>query len=59
MYGPHDEDIYGTAFRWFAYRPVFTNDRGWRWLRVVWRRRCYANNDIYAGSYWMHSVERF
>lgn len=27
-------------FRWFAWRPIHTLDRGWRWLRPVWRRRC-------------------
>ena len=26
-------------YRWFAWRPVRTLDRGWRWLRVVHRRR--------------------
>ena len=26
--------------RWFAWHPVDTADRGWRWLRIVWRRRC-------------------
>lgn len=25
-------------FRWFAWHPVWTYDRGWRWLRFVWRR---------------------
>ena len=25
-------------FRWFAWRPVWTYDRGWVWLRPVWRR---------------------
>jgi len=25
-------------FRWFAWRPVWTRDRGWTWLRWVWRR---------------------
>ncbi len=29
----------GPWFRWFAWRPVCTTDRGWRWLRPVWRRR--------------------
>lgn len=24
--------------QWFAWRPVFTDDRGWVWLRRVWRR---------------------
>ena len=28
----------GPWFRWFAWHPVRTVDRGWRWLRVVWRR---------------------
>lgn len=27
-------------FRWFAWRPVWTRDRGWQWLRMVWRRHC-------------------
>ena len=27
-----------TYFRWFAWHPVWTFDRGWRWLRFVWRR---------------------
>lgn len=30
--------IGGEWFRWFAWHPVWTSDRGWRWLRVVWRR---------------------
>lgn len=25
-------------FRWFAWHPTWTTDRGWRWLRPVWRR---------------------
>ena len=25
-------------FRWFAWRPVWTRDRGWQWMRMVWRR---------------------
>lgn len=35
-------DPIGPWFRWFAWRPVFTTDRGWRWLRPVWRRRYQA-----------------
>jgi hypothetical protein len=27
-------------FQWFAWHPVNTEDRGWRWLCWVWRRRC-------------------
>lgn len=26
----------GPWFRWFAWRPVMTADRGWRWLIFVW-----------------------
>lgn len=33
----------GPWFRWFAWRPVATIDRGWRWLRPVWRRRCQSH----------------
>ena len=29
----------GPWFEWFAWHPVKTTDRGWRWLRPVWRRR--------------------
>lgn len=34
---------YGPVHRWFAWRPVNTDDRGWRWLRLVWRRRYYID----------------
>ena len=27
-------------YRWFAWRPVWTYDRGWVWLRLVWRKHC-------------------
>lgn len=54
-----NDDTCGPSFRWFAYRPVWTQDRGLRWLRLVYRRRCVANHDAYAGSYFEHSVEPF
>lgn len=44
----------GPEFRWFAWRPVNTVDRGWRWLRFVWRRRCYTDR----GSCFMERVQR-
>lgn len=25
-------------FSWFAWRPVWTPDRGYVWLRMVWKR---------------------
>lgn len=37
-YRPMFADPIGPWFRWFAWRPVCTIDRGWRWLRPVWRR---------------------
>jgi hypothetical protein len=37
-------------FRWFAWRPVETVDRGWRWLVVVNRRRIQKNPYLDGGS---------
>lgn len=49
---------YGPAFRWFAWHPVDTKDRGWRWLRLVWRRRSYHNLDfVHGGRFWDYSVQ--
>lgn len=51
-------ESYGPAFRWFAWRPVWTDDRGWRWLRRVWRRRFFLSLDGHpAMSWFVHSVE--
>ena len=37
------EPLFGSPIspwhRWFAWRPVRTYDRGWRWLVPLWRRR--------------------
>ena len=27
-------------YRYFAWRPVSTLDRGWRWFSFVWKRKC-------------------
>ncbi len=27
-------------YRYFCWRPISTNDRGWRWLSLVWKRKC-------------------
>lgn len=44
-------------FRWFAWHPVWTDDRGWRWLRPVWRRRCYISADgCPSASFWEHQA---
>lgn len=45
---------YGPTHRWFAWRPVNTKDRGWRWLRFVWRYRVVYDR----GSFFMHAVDR-
>lgn len=29
----------GKQYRWFAWHPVNTGDRGWQWLRFVRRQR--------------------
>lgn len=39
MSGPLFGTPIGPWFRWFAWHPVKTGDRGWRWLRMVHRRR--------------------
>lgn len=45
-------------FRWFAWRPVETVDRGWRWLRPVWRRRVHKHSYLTGGTDWwfQHAV---
>lgn len=52
---------YGPEFRWFAWHPVDTDDRGWRWLRMVWRRREY-NHVPFPGladfRSWAHRVNK-
>lgn len=50
---------YGPTFRWFAWRPVFTRDRGWRWLRMVNRHRVFYDDADFAaaGSYFECWVE--
>ncbi|KAB2808330.1 hypothetical protein F9L07_22710 [Pimelobacter simplex] len=56
--------LFGTPiaqpFRWFAWHPVHTGDRGWRWLRPVWRQR-YQTKVHLPGpihQWWHHDVER-
>jgi hypothetical protein len=48
-------------YRWYAWHPVETVDRGWRWLRPVWRRRIakYPQLDGGPDFWWQTSVERF
>jgi hypothetical protein len=37
----------GPEFRWFAWRPVRTDDRGWRWLRFVYRQRVFCDGGTF------------
>lgn len=48
---------YGPTFAWFAWHPVWTEDRGWKWLRRVRRRRFYLDIPGHpAMSWWVHST---
>jgi len=46
-------------YRWFAWRPVNTLDRGWVWLRTVNRRRCQVNPWVEVGTdFWFqHAID--
>jgi hypothetical protein len=63
---PHDDAYLPTFgepvsgwFRWFAWRPVDTVDRGWRWLVVVHRRRIHKHQYLSGGMDWwfQHAVK--
>ncbi len=41
---------YGPLFQWFAWHPVWTRDRGWSWLRRVWRAREYLTLSSPSGA---------
>jgi len=50
-------------WRWFAWRPIRTLDRGWVWLRPVWRRRCliagYLALEPHGPDTWLqHVIDR-
>lgn len=47
-------------WRWFAWRPINTVDRGTVWLRLVWRRRIHKHQYLEGGSdFWFqHAVDR-
>ena len=50
----------GPWHRWFAWRPVNTVDRGWRWLIPTWRRRFqpHAYLDGPTFEWFLYVVER-
>ncbi len=44
-------------FRWFAWHPVETVDRGWQWLRVVNRRRIARHDYLDGGpDFWFQEA---
>ena len=46
---------YGPEHRWFAWRPVETDLHGWRWLRFVWRRKCFLDiPGAPVGGFWTY-----
>lgn len=50
---------HGPWWRWFAWRPVWTLDRGWQWLRPVWRRHVAPLGLPMPTCWtWDHLVER-
>lgn len=56
-YRPAFGEPVGPWFRWFAWRPISTEDRGLRWLRFVWRRRCQLHDYLPAPvTFWFQHV---
>ena len=53
-------DPLGPWFRWFAWHPVGAADRGWVWLRYVWRRQCQKHAYLDGPMFWwfQHSVAK-
>jgi len=47
---------FGPVHRHFAWHPVNTEDRGWRWLRMVNRRRITLDHDFGTVRWWAYSV---
>lgn len=47
----------GPVFGWFAWHPVWTQDRGWRWLRRLYRWRVHPARITFKPSVWAHSVK--
>lgn len=47
---------YGPWHRWYAWRPVQTEQHGWRWLRTVQRARYYFPDWLHGapGPIWVY-----
>jgi hypothetical protein len=60
-------DRYALAFgtpvtgwsHWFAWHPVYTADRGWRWFESINRRRIRKHDHVLGGSeeWYQHVVD--
>jgi len=45
-------------FRWFAWHPVWTVDRGWVWLRRVWKKHVPPLMGVQGAIWtWRYRVE--
>ena len=49
----------GPWIRTFAWRPVFTFDRGTVWLRPVWKRHIYKHRWLEGGPDWWWQYRAF
>ncbi len=47
----------GPVFRWFAWHPTNTEDRGWRWLTFVNRRRITVDHEYGHTTWFATSVK--
>lgn len=58
IYHPMFGEPVSDWYRWFAWKPVETVDRGWRWLVPVYRRRVHKHSYLPGGSdFWFqHAV---
>ena len=43
-YQPRFADPISPWVKWFAWRPVNTEDYGWQWLKSVYKRRCQTKD---------------
>lgn len=54
-------DFVGSWHKWFAWKPVYTYDRRFVWLRPVWRRSVYLHQYLYSAGakdfWWWYSLD--
>jgi len=53
-------DPIAPEYRWFAWYPVYTADRGMRWFSFVFKRKygLHSYLSIPMGNFFMYSVEK-